>query len=155
MRVMRRDFFIEHALEPGRQRLAGVGQHHLARGAVEQLNNAAINRSLEPIGAKVQGSGSEVVKAAGDKISDQQRDVEKHAFLKAVSPNVRITNSHLSEYGVLGFEYGYTITNPNTLGIFESDIAAIAEAAPYLGGAAHQVGTRLGAAWRRGLLQRL
>jgi len=36
-------------------------------------------------------------------ISDQQRDVEKYAFLKAVSNNVRISNSHLSEYGVLGF----------------------------------------------------
>lgn len=36
-------------------------------------------------------------------ISDQQRDVEKHAFLKTISHNVRITNSHLSEYGVLGF----------------------------------------------------
>ena len=36
-------------------------------------------------------------------VSDQQRDVEKHAFLKSISNNVRITNSHLSEYGVLGF----------------------------------------------------
>ena len=36
-------------------------------------------------------------------ISDQQRDVEKHVFLKSISNNVRITNSHLSEFGVLGF----------------------------------------------------
>jgi hypothetical protein len=28
---------VEHALQPGGQRLAGLGQHHFARGAVEQL----------------------------------------------------------------------------------------------------------------------
>jgi 2-oxoglutarate dehydrogenase E1 component len=31
-----------------------------------------------------------------------------------------VTNSHLSEYGVLGFEYGYNITNPNSLVIWEA-----------------------------------
>jgi 2-oxoglutarate dehydrogenase E1 component len=31
-----------------------------------------------------------------------------------------VTNSHLSEYGVLGFEYGYNIANPNYLNIWEA-----------------------------------
>ena len=34
----------------------------------------------------------------------------------------RIYNSLLSEYGVLGFEYGYAMANPNALGIMGSTV---------------------------------
>jgi len=33
---------------------------------------------------------------------------------------VTIANSHLSEFGVVGFEYGYTIANPNVLVMWEA-----------------------------------
>lgn len=31
-----------------------------------------------------------------------------------------VSNSHLSEYGVLGYEYGYDTANPNNLVLWEA-----------------------------------
>ncbi len=48
---------------------------------------------------------------------------EKYFPLKNISPNQApfyIYNSHLSEYGVMGFEYGYAMAQPNALTIWEA-----------------------------------
>ncbi|WP_163711910.1 2-oxoglutarate dehydrogenase E1 component [Mangrovibacterium lignilyticum] len=48
---------------------------------------------------------------------------EKYFPLKNISPEqapFHIYNSHLSEYGVMGFEYGYAMVQPNALTIWEA-----------------------------------
>ena len=56
-------------------------------------------------------------------LKDQKVDLKSYTPLSNLSTGqakFTAVNSHLSEYGVLGFEYGYSITNPNALILWEA-----------------------------------
>ncbi|MDA9555024.1 2-oxoglutarate dehydrogenase E1 component [Pelobium sp.] len=77
-------------------------------------------------GKRVRISGQDVERGtfshrhAVVKVEDSE---EEYVPLEHVSENqapFEVFNSHLSEYGVLGFEYGYAMANPNALTIWEA-----------------------------------
>jgi 2-oxoglutarate dehydrogenase E1 component len=54
------------------------------------------------------------------KVEDSEEEVILINSLEDKKGNFNIYNSLLSEYGVLGFDYGYALANPNTLTIWEA-----------------------------------
>jgi 2-oxoglutarate dehydrogenase E1 component len=65
-------------------------------------------------------------------IHDQVQDMKRYFPLCNLDPNQAefvASNSHLSEYAVLGFEYGYSIANPNALVMWEAQFGDFANGA--------------------------
>jgi len=66
-------------------------------------------------------------------VHDQDND-NNYAPISVVCPkdgyrNFIASNSHLSEFAVLGYEYGYSQANPNTLTIWEAQFGDFANGA--------------------------
>lgn len=54
------------------------------------------------------------------KVEDSEEEYTPLSNLNNKQAPIHIYNSHLSEYGVLGFEYGYAFASPQTLTIWEA-----------------------------------
>jgi 2-oxoglutarate dehydrogenase E1 component len=54
------------------------------------------------------------------KVEESEEEVVLIDKIKDKKGNFYIYNSHLSEYGVVGYEYGYALASPNTLTIWEA-----------------------------------
>jgi 2-oxoglutarate dehydrogenase E1 component len=103
-------------------RLNAIKENKLDWGTAEMLSYA----SLLAEGHPVRISGQDVERGtfshrhAVVKTEDTEEEIETLNLLSEKQARFSIYNSLLSEYGVLGYEYGYSLATPNGLTIWEA-----------------------------------
>ncbi len=103
-------------------RLNAFKEDKLDWGSAEMLAYATLLTEGHP----VRISGQDVERGtfshrhAVVKTEDTEEEIETLNLLSEQQANFSIYNSLLSEYGVLGFEYGYSLATPNSLTIWEA-----------------------------------
>jgi 2-oxoglutarate dehydrogenase E1 component len=105
------------------ERLKMATETHVFDWAMGELMAYA---SLVKEGKRVRMSGQDVERGtfshrhAVIKVEDSEEEYTPLEHVSETQAPFEIYNSHLSEYGVLGFEYGYAMANPNALTIWEA-----------------------------------
>jgi len=103
-------------------RLSAIEGNNLDWGSAEMLAYATLLDEGKP----VRVSGQDVERGtfshrhAVVKCEDTEEEIITLNNLSAEQAPFSVYNSLLSEYGVLGFEYGYSLATPNTLTIWEA-----------------------------------
>lgn len=107
-----------------------------ARKADWALGEAMAFGSLLIEGTHVRLSGQDVERGTFSHrhhvIHDQNKDLNRYVPLNHLTVNqahYTVCNSSLSEFAVLGFELGYSLTNPNSLVIWEAQFGDFANTA--------------------------
>ena len=105
-----------------KDRLNSIEENRLDWGAAEMLAYATLlveGHSIRLTGQDVE-RGTFSHRHAVVKTEDTEEEVITMNMLEQGQANFSIYNSFLSEYGVLGYEYGYSLATPNGLTIWEA-----------------------------------
>ena len=127
------DFKIHRAME---RILKGRGDMVARREVDWAMGEAMAFGSMLKDGVHVRLSGQDVERGTFSHrhhvLHHQTRDKSTYKPLANLYPDqapYTVSNSSLSEYGVLGFELGYSMTNPNALVIWEAQFGDFANTA--------------------------
>lgn len=105
-----------------KERMAAIQEDRLDWGAAEMLAYASLLEEGHPV--RITGQdverGTFSHRHAVVKTEDNEEEIITLNLLSKAQAPFTIYNSFLSEYGVLGYEYGYSLATPNGLTIWEA-----------------------------------